>query len=284
MKKYIHILMPLLAITICVALSGAVFADFADGPEFEFGTIPGERLLPRVSDYAGLLDQYEEETLEETLDEISERQGVDVAVLTINDLPDGYDSIVEYADDVYDYCGFGFGEERDGCMLVISMAERDWYISTCGYGITALTDFGIEYIGDQMIDSGLSDGYYYSAFDCYARLCDDFITYAREGQPFNRDSISYETNWGMIAFLSLIVAVIAGFAGSGIMLSKMKTVRFQKSAANYVKKDSMKLNVSRDTYLYSSVARTVIETESSSGSSTHTSSSGTTHGGGGGKF
>lgn len=283
MKKYLHILMPLTAIVICVMLGGALV--FADGPSFVFGTIPDERQLPRLSDYAMLLDDDEAAELEEKLDEISERHQVDVAILTIDDLPDGYDSVVEYADDVYDYCGFGYGPERDGCLLVISMAERDWYITTCGYAIKALTDFGIENIGEQMIENGLSSGYYGDAFTCFADLCDDYYTMAEEGSPYDIDSLPRVADWRFIGTLSAIVGVISGFIGAGVMKAKMKTVGFKKSAADYVKKDSLKLNVSRDSFLYSSVSRSVIETESSSGgSSTHTSSSGTTHGGGGGKF
>ena len=72
-----------------------------------------------------------------------------------------------YADDFYDYNGYGYGDSRDGILLLISMEERDWRISTCGYGITVFTDAGQEYISDKFLPY-LSDGDYSEAFTKYA--------------------------------------------------------------------------------------------------------------------
>ena len=49
-------------------------------------TIPEERQMPRLVDDADLLDSTEEILLEEKLDEISERQQCDIAVVTVNGL------------------------------------------------------------------------------------------------------------------------------------------------------------------------------------------------------
>ena len=74
-----------------------------------------------------------------------------------------------YADDTYDYNGYGYGNNRDGLLLLISMEDRDWYISTTGYGITAFTDAGIQYIGNK-IKEHLSDGDYDAAFNSFATI------------------------------------------------------------------------------------------------------------------
>ena len=55
-----------------------------------------------------------------------------------------------YADDLYDYCQYGYGPDMDGVLLLVSVGDRKWHISTCGYGITAFTDAGIQYLGEQM--------------------------------------------------------------------------------------------------------------------------------------
>ena len=106
--------------------------------------IPEERNLPRLVDDAGLLSDSEEEELLGELDEISERQEFDVAVVTVNSLEGK--TAEAYADDFYDYHGYGFGTDHDGILLLVSMEARDWHITTTGYGITAFTDAGIEYI------------------------------------------------------------------------------------------------------------------------------------------
>ena len=100
----------------------------------------------------------EEETrVMEKLDEISVRQAFDVVVVTVNST--GQKTPQEFADDFYDAYGYGYGPEKDGVLLLVNMGEREWHISTTGYGITALTDAGIEAISEQCLPY-LSDGDY----------------------------------------------------------------------------------------------------------------------------
>lgn len=239
--------------------------------------------LPRVVDDADLLTSNEEKTLLSKLDEISTRQKLDIVVVTVNSL--GGKTPMEYADDFFDYNGYGFNAERDGILLLVSMENRDWWISTSGYGIEAFTDAGIEYISDKFIDD-LSDGYYADAFNTYAELCDEFITQAKSGEPYDVGNLPKEP----FDFLtSLIIALVIGFAVALVivnsMRNKLKTVQFSKEADNYVKENSMNVTESRDMFLYRHVSRSARSNDSDSGgSSTHTSSSGSTHGGGGGKF
>jgi uncharacterized protein len=73
---------------------------------------------------------------------------------------------------------------------------------------------------------------------------------------------------------------------------EVKTVHKQSNAGNYVRENSLNLNVSRDIYLYANVTSHVIQRSTGSGgggglggggSSTH-STGGSTFGGHGGKF
>ena len=134
-------------------------------------TIPEERQMPRLVDDADLLDSTEEILLEEKLDEISERQQCDIAVVTVNGLSGK--SPTAYADDFYDYSGYGYGVNNDGILLLVSMEDRDWAITTCGNAIDVFTDAGQEYIVAQFRPD-LSGGRYYEAFDCFAEQCDRF--------------------------------------------------------------------------------------------------------------
>ena len=169
-------------------------------------------------------------------------------------------------------------------LLLISMEDRDWYISTHGYGITAFTDAGIQYIGEQM-GPDLSAGNYAEAFLTYCRLCDQFITQAREGNPFDTEDLPKEPLALFWIPISLIVGYVLAFLVVGSMRARLKTVRFQAAASSYLKTGSLNITESRDLFLYSTLSRTEKpKNNSSGGSSTHTSSSGSTHGGGGGKF
>lgn len=272
MKKKIWTVLFTLVLCLCMTV-----------PAFAEGTAGFAGDKDRVVDDADLLSASEETALREKLEEIRVRQKMDIVIVTAKTLNGA--TPADYADDTYDYNGYGYGSNKDGLLLLISMEDRDWYISTTGYGITAFTDAGIQYIGDKIKDH-LSDGDYADAFNTFAELCDDFITKARTGKPYDSGNMPKEPmkpGW-------ILVAIIAGFILSfitvGTMKGKLKTVRFQPAANSYMKAGSMNITESRDMFLYNTVTRTAKpkDNDSGGGSSTHTSSSGSSHGGGGGKF
>jgi uncharacterized protein len=161
----------------------------------------------------------------------------------------------------------------------------DYWISTNGYGITALTDAGITYIKESFVPY-LKEQEYAQAFDDFADNCDAFITEAKTGTPYDSGHMPR----GSFPLLrNLLIAVAAGFVIAlivvSVMRAKLKTVQLQKSASSYVKKGSMHITEQKDLFLYRNITRTEkSQEESRGGSSTHTSSSGNTHGGGGGSF
>ena len=74
-------------------------------------------------------------------------------------------------------------------LLLISMGEREWAISTYGYSHTvAFTDAGLEFISGQF-QSKLSSGNYADAFNCFADQCDDFLRQAATGEPYDVDNM-----------------------------------------------------------------------------------------------
>lgn len=241
--------------------------------------LPAFALTPAptyIKDQAGLLNRDEWEQINQTLQEISVRQDVDVVIVTTDTL-DGK-SPRDYADNFYDRSGFSL----DGVLLLVSMEDRDWWISTSGYGITAFTDAGIDYIGDQ-VQPELSDGNYAEAFDVFARQCDAFITQARTGDPYDRHNLPKEPfNPVLSLVIALVVGLVVALIVTGIMRGKLKSVRRKYEAADYVRPGSMRITQSLDLFLYRNVSRRPKPKDT--GSSTHRSSSGRSHGGGGGKF
>lgn len=235
----------------------------------------------RVMDMADLLGENEEEALLEKLDEISVRQEFEVAIATTDTLEGS--TAKEYADDLFEYCDFGYGEGRDGVLLLVSLEDRDWWISTHGYGITAFTDAGIKYLSGRFLDE-LSEGNYAAAFDIYAEQCDAFLTQARTGKPYDKSNLPREPLGLMWIPIALAVGIALALLIVGRMKRMLKTVGSQAAAGSYVRKGSMEVTERRDLFLYRKVDRTEKPKEKDSGSSTHTSSSGRTHGGGGGKF
>lgn len=250
-------------------------------------TVTAEDDMIRIADWAELLSESEEVELSDCLDEISERQQLDVVIVTVDSL-EGAD-VTAYADDFFDYNGYGFGENKDGILFLISMEERDWCISTSGYGITAFTDAGQEYLSEKFLPY-LSDGEYAEAFRTFAVWCDDYITQARAGTPYDVDNVPTEPFSPLGAFIiAVVIGLIVAFIATGIMRLGLRSVFSEPKADSYIKKDSLNLTKNYDLFLYRNVTRTERQREtstasSSGGSTTHTSSSGNTHGGSKGKF
>ena len=246
--------------------------------------IPSERLLPRLTDNLNLLTQSEQSSLLSKLDEISERQQLDIVITTTGDI--GSSTTTEYADDYFDYNGFGFGNSHDGILLLIYINgdTKNWRISTTGYGITAFTDAGQEYMADKFTPI-LSDGDFNGAFNKFAELCDQFITQAKTDKPFDSGNLPKSPMPLYWIPLSLAIGLVISLIITGTMKSSLKTVRKQAAAQSYVKENSLNITESNDTFLYTNVSRSAKPKDNdSSGSSTHTSSSGTSHGGSGGSF
>jgi len=249
-------------------------------------------------DDAGLMSDAQVTTLENDLKALSDKYDFDIVALTVDSL-DGK-TPVDYADDYYDYNGY----RDDGCLFLVSMEDRDFWISTKGYGETAITNYGIKVLEEEAVPY-LSDGDYYKAFEVYSGIVEEFVTEARDGSPYDTNHLysnsaghtydfgtsSYDDDDGdehigalIVAF---IVAIIVASVIAGMVKKSYKPVRFNANARDYLVPGSLNVTRSYDHFLYSNVSKTEIQSESSSrggGSSTHTSSSGSSHGGGGGKF
>lgn len=237
----------------------------------------------RVQDRGSILTEEEEQTLLSLLDEISIRQKMDVAIVTEKSL-DGEDP-QQYADNVYEYCQFGYGADKDGILLLMDMDGGNCTISTCGYGITAFTDAGIDYLLDG-VTSSFADGAYATGLTTYANRCDAMISQARAGEPFNANSVPRKPLSQIWIVISLAVGLGVSALTVSVMKSQLKSVSQQRTAKNYVRPGSLMLTQQNDYFLYRNVNRIEKskENRTSSGSTTHQSSSGTTHGGGSRKF
>ena len=91
-------------------------------------------------------------------------------------------------------------------------------------------------------------------------------------------------NYSKKIFTSFLTGFIIALIIVLVMKSKLKSVKANGSAENYIKSGSMNVTESRDIFLYMNVTKTARPKESSGGSSVHSSSSGASHGGRGGSF
>lgn len=261
----------------------------------------------KVYDEAGLFSQNEEEALQAKAFELSEKIKLDTVILTIQD--NKGKSSRAYADDFYDENGFGYGEGYDGLILLINMADREVYISTCGKAV--------EYFTDARIESILDKVYIYLSEENYSLGAEAFLTeveyYFQKGLPSNQytyDEVTGTSNKGNLGVSQnqgsdvykpqksnlaskLLIFLLISFGVGGISVGIMainNKGRVSTSQSTYLDRNSFKLINSQDRHVNTRVTFVYINTESKSSTSkagrstVHKSSSGRSHGGGGRKF
>lgn len=229
-----------------------------------------------VVDEADYLTDSEEIALEERLDEIKSKHSIDAAVVIVNTI--GEKTAEEYADDYYDYNGYGLGVNDDGILLLISKMPRKYHITTHKKAVQIFNDEAIDAL-KSAVESDLRNDDYYEACISFADMVDEMSAMYESGQPYGETN-----NAGYICISVLAASIIIAAIMTNSAYKGMNTAVVQADADNYEKKGSFKLTKSNDVFLYSNVTKTKIESSSSGGGSTHRSSSGRSHGGGGGSY
>jgi len=232
----------------------------------------------RVVDSAGLLSAAETASLQNLLDTVSVTYDFDLVIVTENDIGNAIPR--DYADDFFDYNGYGLGGDRDGCLFLVVMGTRDYWFSTSGRGIGIFNDAAGGKLEKDVLYS-LRNGGYYNAFAAFAKDWEEFLVLDAKGRHYN---FFYQYN-AIIVGIAWLVSAGIGFLIVGIWKKGMNTALPQTQAAAYVTPGSLSFDVRQDQFLYSAVSKTARANDSgSSGGGIHTGSSGRSHGGRGGRF
>ncbi len=241
----------------------------------------------KVVDNADILTDSEEAELEDMILDIIEKHGRKYDIAVVTTYGTNGKSIEAFADDYYDYNGYGYGSKNSGIILAIDMEERAYHMSTCGEGITVFTDYGLERLDSNFV-SFLSSGDYSDAFRSFADESDELIDYYESnGKPYD---IYRKKHYVLYFMIALAAGLIIAATVCGMMSSQLKSVNMQTQAENYIRQGSFRVTGGTDKFLYSNVTKTRVSSSSGSsghrsgGSSTHSSSSGSSHGGHGGHF
>lgn len=221
---------------------------------------------PKIVDNADLLSVSEETYLESLAAEISDTYVIDVVILTVQST-NGTDA-QEFADDYFDYHGYGIGLDHSGILLLLVMDSHEWVISTTGKAMDYISRSDADELFER-ISSDISAGRYFDGFSDYLSILPSYYENSDMGIA------------GVI-LISLLVGAAVGGIALLIMRSGMRTAKQQVGAGSYVRSDSYKLKQHLDFYLYSNTTRTRKESNDSSGS--HRGSSGRSHGGSRGRF
>ena len=235
-----------------------------------------------VRDNAGLLSDSQRQTLEDRAKAISERYGCGIYILTVDDM-EGYTDIQKFTEAYYHGNNLGLGNFRNGFMLTLSMAARDYDLLGYGRnpednydygpGILAFTDYGVDRMEEDILPD-LRDNDYYDAFSTYLSTAERYLDLYEQGTPFDvgsQKSIMVPLLITLLAPLIIAGVVCAIFAG------QMHTAKVATQADNYVPKGGFLLGRQIDQYTHSTQTRRHIERSSGSGGGTSVNSGGFSH-------
>lgn len=243
----------LFALVLCVSLTVCASAAYQ---------------APFLVDEADLLSADQETALRLKLEEISQKHGAQIAVVTTVYVDN--DDIGAYIKAVYDERGYGYGSDHAGVLMLISMDLREFRILSNGFAAEAVTLDDIDTI-TELITSDLSDAAYADAFDTFAEECAYYINGYLNGFPFN---------FGANLLISLGIGLVVALIVTGCMKGELKSVRKQNHATAYVKAGSMQITQANDFFLY----RTVTKTAKPKNQTSSSSRSGSSRNVGGGRF
>ncbi len=229
-----------------------------------------------VVDETDILLESELNELNNILLSLRKKYSQDISVVIANELY--RETAMESADDIFDYGGYGYGENSDGMLLYICLYPREYYFSTHGSAMKVFNRNGLVYLEEKVVPYLIDDDYY-GAIKTYADTSEELLEMAAGGTPYNNRPIK-----DILIVISLVILIpfVIAFSLTFRKLKKMKTANKQEYASNYIKQGSFNITRQGDVFLYSTTTRT-LKSKSISGGS-HTSSSGRTHGGRGGSF
>ena len=239
-----------------------------------------------IMDDADLLSNEEEQTLLSDCMEAETTYACGVYIVTVQDFTVyGSNDPYEAATKLYTQYDLGVGENRDGILLMLSMAERDYSVVTHGYYANAVFDNStLDEICSGFLSEFRFDDWYngFASFteDCLAELRvyeinqknyygEDYQSYYNPGTLSLDERLLHmpESYWLVVLLVPPVIALVVVL----IMKRGMRTAGIATRAGAYIPKGGVDLRVRQDAYTHTTTR--VIHHESNHGS-----------GGGGGGF
>jgi Beta-propeller domains of methanol dehydrogenase type len=240
----------------------------------------------KIYDEANLLTENERELLNKLAEDFVKKYNLDlVIVTTLNNSSSG--STKAYAEDFYDYNGFGIGKTFDGILFLIdrTYGYNDTYFLTTGEAIRIYDDARIEYVLDDI--AAKKESGYYAMFEQFIKSASD---YASKGvSPLNKNKYINE-NGDLVEkrmfpiFPFILISLASSSIIVGILVFRNKMVKKATKAMEYLDQKTINYTRKEDSFVNTHTTRSRITTNSGGsggGSSTSRGSSGRSHGGGG---
>ena len=220
--------------------------------------------LPYVDDQAMLLTQTQVQSLTALAREASEKVGCGIYIVTIPDYEDlGYDFYIEHVlEEYYADLGYGTGEKKDGVILMLSMAERDYSLYTHGFGDSGLSDPAMDYLVETFLRDFSHDSWY-NGFEHYISCTEDLLQMTLDGNPFDEQTLLPAEKLISVA-VSACIALGCSSLITAYHVKKLHSVAMETDAQEFA--GALALSQKEDHYTHTTTSRVYDPPSSSSGS------------------
>lgn len=229
---------------------------------------------PYVTDSAQLLPDNQQNRLENRAQEIAEAYQCGVYIVTVDDYTDDshYSNIARCAEDIFLENNLGYGTDRDGIMLMLSMSERDYALIVYGdFALSAFTDYGQERLENAFLDDFKFDDWT-EGFEDFLSESEHLLNLAKSGTPLDVGKREGSV-FGKLAVIVLVSCLIAGIV-CGVLLGQMRTAVKGSHATQYIAEKGVHMRVRTDQFTHSTQIRRKIEPKTSSSGGTSVNSRG----------
>ena len=228
-------------------------------------TAHAEARLDYVNDYAGILSDYERQSLNAEAAQISEQYDCGVYIVIVGDYKEFVSGNIEnFTEEVFHSYGLGWGESEDGVILGMSMDDRDYDVYAHGeFGNYAFTDYGKSQLADSFLDNFRRNDWA-GGFRDFVKNSGELMRRAKNGEPLDQ-WIDDEPEKGGFDGFKLVISLIVGCLTGGVTVSgmkkQMKTAVEQTRASGYVPKGGVNLRVQNDQFVNRTVTTRRIQRE-----------------------
>lgn len=248
MKKKITLSL-LLALCLVLSLGGMALAS-------------SQITMPHVTDAVGLLSNEEIMALEQQAGQIEDSYGCAPYILVVEDFRVYEDTtdIFEAGMNLYERWELGHGPEKNGLLLILSMAERDYALVTYG-SVThqAFTDYGQDAHCEQFLDNFRNDDWA-GGFRDYLDGCAWLLEQAKNGTPYDVDTAPKG-----FSPLILVIPLVLALAVCLVLTAQMKNAKRKTEAGDYMVQGGAEMRVVQDIFTHRTVTRQVIQSENKGG-------------------
>ena len=220
-----------------------------------------EAKLDYVSDYAGVLSAERRDSLNAQAAQIAAETGCGVYIVVVDNYKDYVNGGIEdFSEAIYKTYELGEGAGKDGVMLAMSMADRDYDIYAHGdFGNYAFTDYGKEQLADTFLDNFRANDWA-GGFADYVDNCGRLIARAKQGDPLDvwiPDPAPRGITPMEALLIVLVPCLVAGSIVGGFK-RQMKTAVKQTEAGGYVSRGGVQLRERSDQFINRSVTHQII--------------------------